>query len=112
MRKTTTLSLLLVVGLSSCRTTRLVDPDPISLTDRGEVTRATIIDAMLAQSRAISQEEPGRIHAILVVNGNHEMQVLLSYDKDSVRIEYEDSKNIKYSRRRSGAEFIHKNYNV
>lgn len=65
---------------------------------------------MSAQSWAISREEPGQIHATRIVNGKHEMRVLVSYDDVSVRIEYEDSKNLKYSKSRSGKETIHQNY--
>jgi len=112
MRKKTTILplLLLPVVLTFCHTTRLVNPDPIPLAADAQASRAAIVAGMRAQSWALTQEEPGRIHAMRVVNGKHEMQVLLAYDKESVRIEYEGSKKLRYSKGLFGTEFIHQKY--
>ena len=112
MRNTAIVSLLLVVLFSSCsNTAKLVNPDPISLQGHGKEARTIILEAMRGESWALSGEEPGKIHAIRVIRGRHEMQVLLSYDEDNVSIEYEDSKNLKYKKGWFGTETIHKNYN-
>ncbi len=111
MRNTAIVSLLLVVVLSSCsNTTRLINPDPISMNGKGAKARAMIIDAMRGQSWAIESEEPGKIHATRLVKGKYKMNVLIAYDNDNVSIKYEDSKKLKYKKDWFGNESIHKSY--
>ena len=112
MNKTIMLSTLLLVLVAGCRTAKLNNPEPVPAADSLSATRAAILAGMDNQSWAVADDEPGKIEAVKVMKGRHEMHVAFLYDDKQVSMKYVDSKKLSYSKDLFGTEHIHNNYNV
>lgn len=99
------------LALSSCRTAMLYDPQRISIQGASrEQMRNAITQALAGRGWVISDERPGAIDATLNVR-RHTARITIAYDEGSFDIGYLGSTNLKYDKRASGTEKIHKNYN-
>ncbi len=97
------------VMVTACRTARIKNPDPISAKVSKDVMRRAVLSACDAQSWVVTKETPGVVHATRLVRGRHELTVAINYDNEGVRIQYENSKGLKYRKGSSGREYMHKN---
>jgi hypothetical protein len=101
---------MLLAPVVGCRTAVLRNPDPISIESSSQdQTRAIIKRSLARRGWVVTNEQPGQIDARLNVRA-HVARISITYTADEVRIAYVDSENLKYHRRASGEEVIHKNY--
>jgi hypothetical protein len=92
------------------RTAPLVDPAPVSV-PAGTTEESLVKDikrALLGRGWTITAERPGEIDSTLFIR-DHEAKIRITYDLQSVRFAYVDSKNLNYKTTRKGA-VIHGNY--
>lgn len=92
------------------RTAPLVDPAPVSV-PAGTIEESLVKDikrALLGRGWTITGERPGEIDSTLFIR-DHEAKIRITYDQQSVRFAYVDSKNLNYKMTRKGA-VIHGNY--
>ncbi len=99
-----------MAAMAQLRATDLEDPSPISIPDGvdAEAVHDAIVDALFRRDWDVHSEETGNIVADLHVR-DHWARIGITYDEDSVRIEYQDSENLHYDRQ-NGREIIHRNY--
>ena len=93
------------------RTAPLVDPAPVSV-PAGATEESLVKDikrALLGRGWTITAERPGEIDSTLFVR-DHEAKIRVTYDLQSVRFAYVDSKNLNYRLDRKGKAEIHANY--
>jgi len=105
------LGLAAVAFLPACRSARIKNPDPVRAAATESATRDAIVAACDSENWMITKEEPGEIHAKCMVRGKHELSVVIRYTSDDVRVEYEGSHHLDYSKDWFGHESIHKNGN-
>jgi hypothetical protein len=93
------------------RTAPLVDPAPVSV-PAGATEGSLVKDikrALLGRGWTITAERPGEIDSTLSIR-DHEAKIRITYDLQSVRFAYVDSKNLNYRLDRKGKAEIHANY--
>ena len=93
------------------RTAPLVDPAPVSV-PAGTTQDSLVKDikrALLGRGWTITAERPGEIDSTLFIR-DHEAKIRVTYDLQSVRFTYVDSKNLNYRLDRKGKAEIHGNY--
>jgi len=93
------------------RTAPLVDPAPVSV-PAGATEDSLVKDikrALLGRGWTITAERPGEIDSTLFIR-DHEAKIHVTYDLQSVRFAYVDSKNLNYRLDRKGKAEIHGNY--
>ena len=93
------------------RAAPLVDPAPVSV-PAGATEGSLVKDikrALLGRGWTITAERPGEIDSTLSIR-DHEAKIRITYDLQSVRFAYVDSKNLNYRLDRKGKAEIHGNY--
>lgn len=105
------LPILCLLLLGSCRTAPLYNTGRVPVhASSAEHMRNAILEALAARGWVAGEDQPGVIQATLFVR-SHVAKIRIEYDADSFSIHYVDSTNLKYEKKPSGAEYIHKNYN-
>ena len=101
----------LLLLLMGARQAPLADPDPVAVPAgvTAEQVQRDIRRALASRGWTVSDVEPGTIHATLNIRA-HTAQVRIDYDRESVRIGYVSSDNLKYEEHRKKGRLIHSNY--
>ncbi|MCK7592375.1 hypothetical protein [Pseudomarimonas salicorniae] len=101
---------LLATPFSAMAAAELVDPDPLAVPAGvdGETVATEIKRALIGRGWVVTGEQPGRIDASLHLRA-HVARVAISFDTESVRVNYVSSDNLDY-REKKGRRYIHKNY--
>jgi len=102
---------LCMLCLPVCRSAPLVNPDPFKAAATPDKTKQAIELALANRGWLVTEEEPGKIHATLN-NRKHVARILITYDDETVKIEYVDSENLDYEVDEGGQPLIHDNYNA
>lgn len=88
----------------------LVDPAPIVVPEGLDVAKVkkAIRDGGSRRNWIVSGDEPGKMELTLSVR-SHVLKVLVTYDTESVQVQYLDSTNLDYEVKK-GVPHIHKKY--
>lgn len=104
------LALFAFSGAVQARQAPLTDPAPVSI-PAGMSQDKVIKDikrALIGRGWEVSAERPGEIDSTLHLR-DHVAQIRVTWDAQTIRIAYVDSKNLNYKVKR-GKKFIHPNY--
>jgi hypothetical protein len=104
------LSLFAFSGTVQARQAPLTDPAPVSIPagmSQDKVLK-DIKRALIGRGWEVSAERPGEIDSTLRLR-DHVAQIRVTWDAQTIRIAYVDSKNLNYKVKR-GKKFIHPNY--
>jgi hypothetical protein len=102
---------ILAVGITGCKTARVVNPGPIRVVcGSPEKMQTAIRQGLQKRKWAVTAEGPGRTLAMLYLR-KHEATIAIEFSADDFSIKYVDSKNLLYGKDKKGREVIHENYN-